>query len=84
MRKALVSLVPALAILGWSGLASAEIERGEIDAIDTDDNTVTIDGVTYEVSEDVSLSNLDEGDDVAVTIEKEEDGENIITDIDND
>jgi Cu/Ag efflux protein CusF len=83
MKKALISLVPALAILGWSGPASAETERGEIDSIDKDDRTVTIDGVTYEVAEGVSMSDLDEGDNVSVTVE-EEDGENVITDIDSD
>lgn len=81
MKKALVSLVPALAILGWPGLAGAETESGRIDAIDEDDRTLTIDGATYEVAEDVSISDLDEGDRVSVTIE-EEDGDNVITDVD--
>ena len=81
MKKILVSSVSALAILGWAGFASAETERGEIDSIDKGDRLVTIDGVRYEVAEDVSISNLDEGDKVTVTID-EEDGENVIVDID--
>lgn len=81
MRKALVALVPVLAILGCSGFDSAETQRGEIDSVDRDDGLVTIDGIRYQVAEDVSISNLDEGDEVTVTIE-EDDPYDLITDID--
>ena len=83
MKKALVSSVSAFAILAWSGFASAETEtvRGEIDSIDKGDRLVTIDGARYEIAADVSISDLDEGDKVTVTVDEEE-GENVITDID--
>ena len=56
-------------------------QRGEIDSIDTDDRLVTIDGVRYQIAEDLPISDLDEGDKVTVTFE-EEDPYDLITDID--
>jgi hypothetical protein len=82
MQKALVALVPILALLGCSGLDldGAETTSGEIDSMDEGDRLVTIDGVRYEIDEDVSISNLDEGDKVTVTFE-EGDPYYVITDI---
>jgi PDZ domain-containing secreted protein len=81
MKKALVALLPVLAILGCSGLGGAETRSGEIESLDEDDRLVTIDGVRYQISDDVSISDLDEGDKVTITVENE-DPYDVITDID--
>ena len=83
MKKALVALVPVLAIFGCSGLDldGSETLSGEIDSMDEGDRLVTIDGVRYEIAEEVSISDLDEGDNVTVTFE-EGNPYDLITDID--
>ena len=83
MKKALVTLVPVLAIVGCSGLGlgGTETLTGEIDSIDRDDRLVTIDGERYQINEGVQISNLDEGDNVTVTVERD-DPYDLIIDID--
>jgi len=81
MKTALIALVPVLAIAGCSGFGGAETQSGEIESIDRDDGLVTIEGVRYQVAEDVSISDLDEGDEVVVTVE-EDNPYDLITDID--
>ena len=81
MKKALVALMPVLAVLGCSGLFGTETRSGEIDSLDEDDRLVTIDGVRYQISDDVSIADLDEGDKVTVTVERDEPYD-VITDID--
>lgn len=81
MKRALVALVPVLAILGCSGLGGGETRSGEIDSLDEDDRLVTIDGVRYQISDDVPISDLDEGDNVTMTVERE-DPYDVIVDID--
>lgn len=87
MKKAIVSFVSALTILTWSGLASADdTESGEVDSIDKGDRLVTIDGDRYYIDEDVSISDLHEGDQVTFTLKDHghKDGHRIIVDIDED
>ena len=87
MKKALVSFVSALAILGGCALARADdTEHGEIDSIDKGDRLVTIDGDRYWIDEDVSISDLDEGDNITFTVKehRHKHGYKIITDIDDD
>jgi hypothetical protein len=82
MKKALIALVPVLAIVGCSGLNGSETLTGEIDSIDRGDRLVTIDGERYEIDESVQISDLDEGDEVTITVERD-DPYDLITDIDN-
>ena len=81
MMKTLVALVPVLAIAGCSGFDSTERFTGEVDSIDRDDRLVTIDGERYQIDEGVQISNLDEGDKVTITVERD-DPYDLITDID--
>ena len=81
MNKVLVALVPVLAIVGCSVLGGSETLTGEIDSIDRDDRLVTIDGERYQIDEDVQISDLDKGDKVTITVEKD-DPYDLITDID--
>ena len=80
MKKVLIALVPVLAILGCSALGGTETRSGEIDSLDEDDRLVTIDGIRYQISDDVEISNLDEGDNVTMTVDREEPYD-VITDI---
>ena len=73
MKKALIALMPVLAIVGCSG---------EIVSIDRGDRLVTIDGERYEIDESVQISDLDEGDEVTITVERD-DPYDLITDIDD-
>jgi hypothetical protein len=82
MKKALIALMPVLAIVGCSGLSGSETLTGEIDSIDRGDRLVTIDGERYEIDESVQISDLDEGDEVTITVERD-DPYDLITDIDN-
>jgi hypothetical protein len=72
--------LPLLAVPGlvWAG---AETLTGEIDSIDRDDRLVTIDGERYQIDESVQVSDLDEGDKVTITVERD-DPYDLITDID--
>jgi hypothetical protein len=81
MKNVLVALVPILAIAGCSALEGAETLTGEIDSIDRDDRLVTIDGERYQIDESVQISDLDKGDKVTITVEKD-DPYDLITDID--
>lgn len=84
MKKTLVTLVPVIAIAGCSGLGlggSAETLTGEIDSIDREDRLVTIDGERYQIDESIQVSDLDEGDSITITVEKD-DPYDLITDID--
>jgi PDZ domain-containing secreted protein len=81
MKTALVALVPLLAILGCSALGATETRRGEIDSLDEGDRLATIDGIRYQISDDVSISDLDEGDNVTMTVERENPYD-VIVDID--
>lgn len=81
MKKTLVALVPVLAIAGCSGLNGSETLTGEVNSIDREDRLVTIDGERYQIDEDVQVSDLDEGDQVTITVE-DDDPYDLITDID--
>jgi PDZ domain-containing secreted protein len=81
MKKTLVALLPVLATLGCSVLNGSETLTGKIDSIDRDDRLVTIDGERYQIDEDVQISDLDKGDKVTITVEKD-DPYDLITDID--
>ena len=83
MKKALVALVPVIAIAGCSGLGlgGAETLTGEINSIDREDRLVTIDGERYQIDESIQVSNLEEGDKVTITFEND-DPYDLITDID--
>lgn len=59
----------------------AETRSGAIDSLDEGDRLVTIDGVRYQISDDVPISDLDEGDKVTMTVERK-DPYDVITDID--
>jgi hypothetical protein len=76
------ALVSVFAIAGCSGLTGSETFTGEIDSIDQEDRLVTIDGERYQIDESVQVSDLDEGDNVTVTVERDEPYD-LITDIDN-
>jgi Cu/Ag efflux protein CusF len=82
MKKSLVALVPALVIAGCSVLEGSKTLTGEVDSIDRDDRLVTIDGERYQIDESVQISDLDEGDKVTITVERD-DPYDLITDIDN-
>ena len=81
MRSAFLALVPVLAIAGCSGLNGTRTLTGEIDSIDSGDRLVTIDGERYQIDEDVRISDLDEGDEVTITVERD-DPYDLIVDID--
>ena len=84
MKKALVALVPVIAIAGCSELGlggGAETLTGEINSIDREDRLVTIDGERYQIDESIQVSDLDEGDKVTITFEND-DPYDLITDID--
>ena len=81
MKRMLVALVPVLAIAGCSGFGGAETLTGEVNSIDRGDRLVTIDGERYQIDEDVQISDLDEGDNVTITVERDEPYD-LITDID--
>jgi hypothetical protein len=81
MKRILVALVPVLAIAGCSGLNGSETLTGEINSIDREDRLVTIDGERYQIDESVQVSDLDEGDNVTITVERD-DPYDLITDID--
>jgi PDZ domain-containing secreted protein len=81
MKKTLVALLPVLTTLGCSVLNGSETLTGKIDSIDRDDRLVTIDGERYQIDEDVQISDLDKGDKVTITVEKD-DPYDLITDID--
>ena len=80
MRR-ILALVPVLAIAGCSGLGGSETLTGEINSIDREDRLVTIDGERYQIDEDVQVSDLDEGDKVTITVERDNPYD-LITDID--
>lgn len=82
MKKLLFALVPILVIAGCSVLEGSKTLTGEINSIDRDDRLVTIDGERYQIDEDVQISDLDKGDEVTITVEKDEPYD-LITDIDN-
>lgn len=81
MKRTLIALVPILAIAGCSGLNGTKTLTGEINSIDKSDRLVTIDGERYQIDEDVQISDLDKGDNVTITVEKD-DPYDLITDID--
>jgi Cu/Ag efflux protein CusF len=81
MKRALVALVPVLTIVGCAGLNGTETLTGEVNSIDRDDRLVTIDGERYQIDEDVQISDLDEGDNVTITVERDNPYD-LITDID--
>jgi hypothetical protein len=81
MKRTLTALIPILAIAGCSGLNGSETLTGEISSIDRDDRLVTIDGERYQIDDDVQISDLDEGDNVTITVE-DDDPYDLITDID--
>jgi hypothetical protein len=80
MKNAL-AFVSVLAIAGCSALNGSETLTGEIDSIDRDDRLVTIDGERYQIDESVQVSDLEEGDKVTITVERD-DPYDLITDID--
>ena len=82
MKRTLLALMPVLAIAGCSGLNGSETLTGEIDSIDTGDRLVTIDGERYQIDDDVQISDLDKGDKVTITVERD-DPYDLITDIDD-
>ena len=81
MKKAVMVLLPVFAIAGCSALNGSETLTGEINSIDRDDRLVTIDGERYQINESVQISDLDEGDKVTITVERD-DPYDLITDID--
>ena len=81
MKRTLLALVSVLAIAGCSGLNGSETMTGEINSIDREDRLVTIDGERYQIDKDVQVSDLDEGDQVTITVE-DDDPYDLITDID--
>ena len=81
MKIRLVALLPILAIAGCSSFDSTNTLSGEVDSLDRDDRLVTIDGERYQIDEDVQISDLDEGDHVTITVERD-DPYDVITDID--
>ena len=85
MKKTLILLLPALAISGCSELGlggGAETLTGEINSIDREDRLVTIDGERYQIDESIQVSDLEEGDKVTITVERD-DPYDLITDIDD-
>ena len=81
MKRILVASVPVLAIAGCSALNGSETLTGEINSIDREDRLVTIDGERYQIDESIQVSDLDEGDRVTITVERD-DPYDLITDID--
>jgi hypothetical protein len=81
MKRSLVAMVAVLVVAGCSGLNGSRTLTGEIDSIDRDDRLVTVDGERYQIDEDVQISDLDKGDKVTITVEKD-DPYDLITDID--
>lgn len=80
MRKVL-GAVAALAMLGMSGLASAEEASGKIAAVDMDARTIQLeDGNTFTVQEGVSLEGLEPGTEVTVSYE-EQDGQKTASEV---
>jgi hypothetical protein len=82
MKKAFLALVPIFAIVGCSAFEGPKTLTGEINSMDRDDRLVTIDGERYQIDESVKISDLDEGDKVTITVEKDEPYD-LITDIDD-
>jgi hypothetical protein len=82
MKKTLILLLPVLAIGGCSALNGSETLTGEINSIDREDRLVTIDGERYQIDESIQVSDLDEGDRVTITVERD-DPYDLITDIDD-
>ena len=81
MKRLLVAMVAVLAVAGCSGLNGTRTLTGEVDSIDRDDRLVTVDGERYQIDEDVQISDLDKGDKVTITVEKDNPYD-LITDID--
>jgi hypothetical protein len=65
-------------LVAWAGTVAAAEMRGQIEAVDAEAKTITIDGTTYKIGEGVAATELVPGEDVAITYE-EKDGENVIT-----
>lgn len=82
MKRALVATVAILAIAGCSGLSGTKTLTGEVNSIDRDDRLVTIDGERYQIDDDLQISDLDKGDKVTITVERD-DPYDLITDIDD-
>ena len=82
MKKTLVVLLSGLAIAGCSALNGSETLTGEVSSIDREDRLVTIDGKRYQIDESIQVSDLDEGDKVTITVERD-DPYDLIIDIDN-
>jgi Cu/Ag efflux protein CusF len=82
MKKSLMVILPVLAIAGCAALNGSETLTGEIESIDREDRLVTIDGERYQIDESVQVSDLDEGDKVTITVERD-DPYDLITDIDD-
>ena len=64
-----------------AGFGGAETLTGEVNSIDREDRLVTIAGERYQIDEDVQITDLDEGDNVTITVERD-DPYDLITDID--
>jgi PDZ domain-containing secreted protein len=82
MKKTLVVLLSVFAIAGCSALNGSETLTGEVNSIDREDRLVTIDGKRYQIDESIQVSDLDEGDKVTITVERD-DPYDLIIDIDD-
>ena len=66
--KNLAAIFSALTILGLAGAASAGEESGTIERIDADEGKIVLeDGSKFEVDDDVSLEDFEEGDKVTIS-----------------
>jgi hypothetical protein len=73
----LVSGVMAGLLVAWAGTVAAAEMRGQIEAVDNEAKTITVDGVTYKIGEGVAATELVPGENVVISYE-EEGGEKVI------
>lgn len=84
MKITTISALSAIALFGFAGTAVAEDVSGNIQSIDQQANSITLDdGMTYQLGEGVSLDALSEGQSVTLSLE-DENGQKVAQDIQAD
>ncbi len=80
MKRSL-SVITAVAMLGLSGVASADEATGRIEAMDVQTRTILLDdGQAYVLSEDVAIESLQPGTEIKVSYE-EESGQKVVKEV---
>lgn len=82
--KTTIGALSAIALFAFAGTALAEDVSGEIQSIDEEARSITLDdGMTYQLGEGVSLDALSEGQNVTLSLE-EENGQKVAQDVEAD